>query len=862
MSITSRAYGVFLLATAAAFPIAAHAQQTESNPQTQEPTAGSAPVVDDNEIVVTATRQAQSLSKVPISVAAFSQEQMDQQGVRQVDDLVRFTPGLTLDRGSLGSNQISIRGIASSAGAGTTGIYIDDTPIQVRNLGFGSGSAFPEIFDLERVEVLRGPQGTLFGAGSEGGTIRFIQTSPNMKRASIYGRAQVSQTLHGDWSYEGGVAFGAPIIEDKIGFRASVYYSRQGGWIDAVEGALAPSQPAPAPVYPYGNLATFQQSRVLENDVNWRTALTARLALEFRPTDTLTITPSISYQRTKVNESSDQFSIPASNLDRHDFQRVNYVAGPASSTLTALDAPATGKGRDRFLLPALSATLDLGPATLVSNTSYFDRDSYQFSDYTRFDLLIYAGLPVPGGPGWKAITRLGVRQKNFTQEVRLQSTDPEATLGYTVGVFYSRLKQTSVQDLSNNYIFNLPFLFGAFTDGDPFGPGHTAFENYFGMGLLDNSLYFREQRFTDEKQLAGFAQFDLRPVEGLTLTAGLRVSRNKLSFTGLFPGALNNINPPGGQPCPQASCTPGQAPFVPAFPDTFDNRTAETAWTPKFGISYQANRDHLIYGSISKGFRPAGATSQNPPLCDVDLRNFGYVDSAGNPVQPLTYRSDSVWSYEIGAKGKLFGGKLSYDGSIYRVDWKNIQTQVRLPVCLYDFVDNFGRARSEGFDLQFDLRPARGLNLGASIGYNKATFTAPGLSPAGTPIFAQGSGVPGSPSPWTIYLSGQYDFEAVGAQGLYARADYTYTSEERRSDALVSSSPSYNPLLRPNPGYDVVNLRVGWAVGNADISLFANNVFDARPLLNVSPEAGRNDFAYTASTERPRTIGLTLTYRD
>src|SRR5882757_465660 len=128
------------------------------------------------EITVTATRQAELLSKVPISIAAFSEAQMDVQGVKQVDDLVRLTPGLNLTRNAVsGANQIAIRGISSSAGAGTTGVYIDDTPIQVRNLGFGAATAFPGLFDLERVEVLRGPQGTRFGAGSGDGTIRVIQ---------------------------------------------------------------------------------------------------------------------------------------------------------------------------------------------------------------------------------------------------------------------------------------------------------------------------------------------------------------------------------------------------------------------------------------------------------------------------------------------------------------------------------------------------------------------------------------------------------------------------------------------------------------------------------------------------------------
>jgi outer membrane receptor protein involved in Fe transport len=134
------------------------------------------------EVVVTATRRSERLEDVPISVTAFSQEKLDAEGLHSIDDLTRLSPGVAFQRNGMSSSgnyndegsDINIRGVDSTAGTSTTGIYIDDTPIQTRHIGFGSINAFPALFDLDRVEVLRGPQGTLFGAGAEGGVVRFI----------------------------------------------------------------------------------------------------------------------------------------------------------------------------------------------------------------------------------------------------------------------------------------------------------------------------------------------------------------------------------------------------------------------------------------------------------------------------------------------------------------------------------------------------------------------------------------------------------------------------------------------------------------------------------------------------------------
>ena len=193
------------LALLACAPGASRAQE-----QTQGSEATGGPL---QEVVVTATRRAESVSRVPISVTALTQEGLDDRGVKDFSEVARFTPGVNFDNS--GTNNISIRGISGTGGAGTTGIYLDDTPIQMRALAFNPDEALPKSFDIDRVEVLRGPQGTLFGAGSEGGTVRYITTQPSLTKTSIYSRAEFSSTQGGDPSYEAGVAAGGPLVQDK-----------------------------------------------------------------------------------------------------------------------------------------------------------------------------------------------------------------------------------------------------------------------------------------------------------------------------------------------------------------------------------------------------------------------------------------------------------------------------------------------------------------------------------------------------------------------------------------------------------------------------------------------------------------------
>ncbi len=282
------------------------------------------------EIVVTATRHEESLSKVPLSVTALNQESLDLRGVKDFNDVARFTPGVNVDNS--GTNNISIRGIASTGGAGTTGIYIDDTPIQIRALAFNPDDALPKSFDVDRVEVLRGPQGTLFGAGSEGGTVRFITAQPSLTKTSAYSREEVSYTQGGSPSYEAGGAFGTPVIDGTLGVRATVWYRRDGGWIDRIDPTTQALQ---------------------EKNSNYDETTLIRLAAVWAPADNWTVTPSIYYQDRFRNDVESYWPLYSNTGSDH------YVnADPTQRT-----------DPDTFYLPALKIEGDLGSTKLISNTS-------------------------------------------------------------------------------------------------------------------------------------------------------------------------------------------------------------------------------------------------------------------------------------------------------------------------------------------------------------------------------------------------------------------------------------------------------------------------------------------------------------
>ena len=864
-----------LLLPVSLYSIPGPAQEANSR-AVQAQDAESASSAGLEEVTVTATRRAETESKVPISITAFTKDQMDSQGLRQVDDLVRFTPGLNINHIGNGGNDVSIRGISSAAGAGTTGIYIDDTPIQVRNIGYSPGTTFPALFDLERVEVLRGPQGTLFGAGSEGGTIRFIQATPDLHHVSSYARAEVSNTQSGAPSYEAGLAFGMPLIEDHLAFRASAFYRRDGGYIDGVAGTWTTNAPGGSL---YGQSINFEATGTPRRNTNSSGVNGFHMALKYAPSEAFTVTPSVSYQRQNFNDGLDTFWSATSDPGAGRFARAVFDAGdPATHpALNAIPVPNADIGNDRFYLPALLINVSAGPVDIVSNTSYFNRDEYQWSDDTPLYEWLY-GISDAYRPGDKSASLYTNSQRNFTQELRLQSSEKDARIDWVVGLFYSHERQTAGQSIFENFLINAPvleitglppFLAGV-AGGAPFGPGSSASLNYFGVPLLPGVPSWTANIATLDKQEAFFAQTNVKITKQLKLTAGVRISRNELTVNGTYGGPENNNNYAYAGPCPAGLNAAGTA-CVDSYPVTQSKRS-ETATTPKVGVEFQLDDANLFYTTAAKGFRPAGASLLVPvSQCGQDLQDVGYVDpniplaavKQSDSKQPTVFASDSVWSYEIGSKNRLFDGRALLDASIYRIKWSNIQSSVVLPLCGYAFADNVGHATSRGFDVALRGTPLRGLELGGTFGYNKTTFDEDAHTPNGILLYGKGSGVPGVGAPMTFSASAQYDFTLLQKQPFYIRADLTHRSTERAAGTTSPTSSTYQPLNRSVEAYSVLNARFGAHVlGGGDLSLFVNNLTNSHPDLALirGGAVGGYPSVWTDTTLRPRTYGLTFLY--
>ena len=785
------------------------------------------------EITVTATRHEENLSKVPISVTALTQDAMDVRGIKDFQDVAKFTPGVNIDNS--GTNNISIRGISSSGGAGTTGIYIDDTPIQIRALAFNPDDALPKAFDVDRIEVLRGPQGTLFGAGSEGGTVRYITTQPSLTTTSVYSRDEVSYTQGGSPSYEAGLAAGGPLIDGTLGARVTVWYRHDGGYVDRID----PTTLA-----------------VDERNANWDRTVLIRLAAIYQPVEGIDITPSIYYQdryRNDVENYWPIYSNPSGN---------NYVSAN----------PTRNPDPDRFYLASVKAEGDLGFAKLISNTSFYHRRETTGYDGTLYNLGFYqsgvfldpnsgapisnpyplvdgAGIHLPAGAlNYQSPATIDNGQQNLTEEIRLQSNDPSAAFIWTAGIFANENRQSYLEQIHDPLLNELSLA----ATGQPYT---NFFVDPNGNPVtydprFPNDSYFLNTNAKDE-QVALFGEGTYSFTDQFKLTAGVRYSRTK----------FENHTLTGG-------------PQLFLQPQSVDSSQTNNSFTPKLSLSYQADPRDLYYFTYAKGFRPGGANNPVPQAaCQADFAAFNITSS------PLTFGPDTVQSFEVGAKNNI-DTRVKLASSIYYIRWNNIQQTVVPPICQISFIDNLGTAVAKGFDLQAEVALTDAFTVELATGYTDAKYTSnsvlapppanppPGYVPT-DPVVSKGDSITGQSGqpgvPFTMTLGLEYRFKVMAYDSFF-RVDDEYQGHPKwNSPGQDASTLQYDPANYRLSATNFVSARTGVTIGAWQVAAFVDNLADTHVVTNynftIDPGDG-NSRLERQFTYRPRTIGLTFTYRN
>ncbi|MCW6530226.1 TonB-dependent receptor [Sphingomonas sp. MMSM20] len=715
-----------VLAMLVAGATAVIAQQKDESAAAPEPETGI------GDIVVTAQRRAESAQKVPLSITVLGADQIEREGYRSFQDYATRVPNLSFSQGgsSIGGlgQAISLRGIY---GTNTTGVYLDETPLP--------SSVDPQVVDLERIEVLRGPQGTLYGARSMGGTVRLITRQPDVNEFSGSAHGIVSSTRHSGANGTIDGSLNIPLVADTLAIRAFAFGDYQSGVFTRIPSADAPTQYSPR-----DNLGASRR---------YGGAIAARLQLL---DNAISITPRVVFQRSRTNAQ------PYADLVAGNF---------IQKRLFDLD----DKGADDWNLFSLTNRYGADFGEFVSVTSQFNRDASD-SENASEAISGLLGFTTP------SLFRGTSRGRTFVQEFRFTSAF-EGPLQVTFGAFYQ--KSNILTQIPQNII-----------------DGVGDFYNY------------RSRNRTTEKAVYGEANLNL--TDKLQLIAGLRYFRNIVSLSVSQGGVA-----------------------VGSGAGTFNEVQRESGFNPKFGVKYALAPNVNLFADAAKGFRIGGANAYSENLCAADRQTLGISADAAR-----SYRSDSVWSYEAGIKSSFFNNRLVVNATGFHVNWSNIQQSVAL-ACGFSIDQNGGRAHSDGFELEVQASPTKGLTLGTGVGYTDARITDPGA----LAIVTAGARIQQVPR-WNLTASADYRF-AIGTVPLTFHGDVSH----------VGSSLSRSNLLtgRIRPAYDLANLRLGADFERFNLTFFIENVFDKIPnLADVPPLALEDPNRPRIAAGRPRTMGIDM----
>jgi len=743
------------------------------------------------EVVVTAQKVTEDVRRVPMSISVLSAADIESRHLTEIADLTRSIPNLSFTtQGGPGNQNIELRGISSTAGSSTVSVYLDDVPMTVRNLDT-QGQAEPSFFDVQRVEVLRGPQGTLYGASSMGGTIRYITNPVNLGETGGSVHSDVSGTKHGGTNYSERGVLNLPLIRDELGLRIGVSTTHDSGYIDH----YSPDTGA-----------------LLERGVNGNENTAARVALEWRPGAALSVRPAIFYQ---YNKSDD----------------LNVVdIGVGLPDALSQEKRVREGGKETIIVPSLTIGWDVGWANLTAVTSEFYRSFVRTVDGTLYNSGFLGSVyldgatpnPILGLNGQLDGYLVGnvaspvqytVSTKQISEEIRL-SSKPYAGGGnpftWIAGAFYSR------QKLDSNDYEDAPGIDKVIST--VYGP--SVLGSVFGGPFPGDFLYLQHKLY-DETQYAPFGELTYNVSASLRLTAGLRYISSKISLTRTGDGFINNNT------------------SVPD-PQTTGATINDSATTPKVSLGYDVDTTTSAYLTVSKGARLGGPNRPVPTsVCGGDLANLGLTAA------PAGYGSDSLWNYEGGAKSRLMDGRLSITGDVFLINWKNIQEDINLPTCGFDFYTNIGSGRSYGTETEVKFKPFPELTLGLTAGYTHATLT----STQAALGISNGDMIPNTPQ-WSADVSTQYDAWIGDSLKGFAGADWSFAGISHGT--VIGTDPDYR-----RPAYNVLGANAGVDLRAWEFSLFAKNVLNDQKIIQ-KPNLQSVNRGYTLT---PRTIGVSVAYK-
>lgn len=782
-------------------------------------------------IEITATRRSGTVQEAPLNITALTSDVLAEQNIGDLDDVARWVPGLTVtDQGGRQDSPIIVRGLNTnssgpSSDGGTVATYVGEIPLFI-NL---------RLNDIERVEVLIGPQGTLYGAGTLGGAIRYIPKEVDLELTTgeIYG--DVFSIAESDGiGGEAGFVFNTPLIDDELGFRFSFNKLHDPGFIDynyvVREGGVSLPDPD------WTNQAEIDANLKQVEDANGEDTVTARASLRWQPNEWFDATLSYSYQKQDVEGRSivHYGSLASSN-------GLGSILGEYESAYR-YEEP---REKEDDLL-SLEMKVDLGFAELVSATGKSSFEAVGQRDQT--DLLIRLAYSYEEFPAFSSFTRELDNTDIFTQEIRLVSQG-DSDLSWIVGAFYNKID----------------------TDGESreFTPGFDQFavDNFGGVSLRPDSLEYLSVSFDETEEQAIFGELSYAISDEWNVTVGLRRYEYEISSESdvdlpLFETVFN-----------------GRAPDSEVL--VLSREEADDSGTLfKFNTSYQFTRDVMGYFTVSEGFRIGGANGV--AACPPNIDEIDTQEVCALPNEQL-FESDTTTNYELGFKSTWMKNKLHFNAAVFNVDWDDAQVAGATVNGQQPITSNAATANAKGLEISSRAILSDELTAYATYSYTKAELTADApflfevidqdlIDIYGSEIQdfydgKDGDRLPGSPeSQFSFGL--KYTTEVMDGKLL----DVVY--------GLTAQSDVYSKVgLRADgeeiPGYALSNISASLSDDNWAVSLYIDNLFDKYAFTSVRRDKGDIGLArfdeknsnridlqrnYGHFLTRPRQIGLKFTY--